>query len=72
MIAEYVGFFVRNLPALLFVVALGVATARRAHGSMAEQFLRGFCYFLLASRVCGRAFLMSFFRLLLPPISVGK
>ena len=39
MMAEYVGFLVRNLPALLFVVALGVAAARRGHGSKAEHFL---------------------------------
>jgi hypothetical protein len=39
MMAEYIGFLVRNLPALLFVVALGVAAARRGHGSAAERFL---------------------------------
>jgi len=39
MMAEYVGFLVRNLPALLFVVALGVAAARRGHGSKSEHFL---------------------------------
>lgn len=36
---EYVGVLVRNLPALLFVVALGVAAARRGHGATAERFL---------------------------------
>jgi hypothetical protein len=39
MMAEYVGFLLRNLPALLFVVALGVAAASRGHGSTAERFL---------------------------------
>ncbi len=39
MIAEYVGVLVRNLPALLFVVALAVAAARGGHGSVAERFL---------------------------------
>jgi hypothetical protein len=39
MMAEYIGFLVRNLPALLFVVALGVAAARGGHGSMDERFL---------------------------------
>jgi hypothetical protein len=39
MMAEYVGFLVRNLPALLFVVALCIAAARRDHGSTAERFL---------------------------------
>jgi hypothetical protein len=39
MMAEYVGFLVRNLPALLFVIALGVAAARSGHGSTAERFL---------------------------------
>jgi hypothetical protein len=39
MIAESIGFLVRNLPALLFVIALVVAAARRGHGSAAERFL---------------------------------
>ncbi len=39
MMAEYIGFLVRNLPALLFVIALGVAAARRGHGATAERFL---------------------------------
>jgi hypothetical protein len=39
MMAEYVGFLVRNLPALLFVIALGVAAARRGPRSAAERFL---------------------------------
>jgi len=37
--AEYVGFLVRNLPALLFVAALGVAAAHPGHGSRAERCL---------------------------------
>jgi hypothetical protein len=39
MMAGYAGFLVRNFPALLFVVALGVAATRRGHGSTAERFL---------------------------------
>lgn len=39
MMAEYIGFLVRNLPALLFVIALGVAAGSRGHGSTAERFL---------------------------------
>ena len=39
MMAEYIGFLVRNLPALLFVLALGVAATRRGHESAAERFL---------------------------------
>ena len=39
MMAEYIGFLVRNLPALLVAVALGAAAARRGHGSTAERFL---------------------------------
>ena len=39
MIAETVGFLLRNLPALLFVIALGMAAARHGHGSAAERFL---------------------------------
>jgi hypothetical protein len=39
MIAESIGSLVRNLPALLFVIALIVAAARRGHGSTAERFL---------------------------------
>jgi hypothetical protein len=38
MVAEVIGFVVRNLPALLFVAALAAAT-RRGHGSVAERFL---------------------------------
>ncbi len=39
MIAETVRFLLRNLPALLFVIALGMAAARHGHGSAAERFL---------------------------------
>ena len=39
MIAETVGFLLRNLPAVLFVIALVVAAIRRGHDSAAERFL---------------------------------
>jgi hypothetical protein len=39
MIAESIGFLLRNLPALLFVIALIVAAARHGHTSAAERFL---------------------------------
>jgi hypothetical protein len=39
MIAQSIGFFARNLPALLFVLALAMAAARRGHGPAAERFL---------------------------------
>lgn len=37
--AESIGFLIRNLPALLFVAAIGIAAARRGHGPAAERFL---------------------------------
>ncbi len=39
MIAQAIGFSVRNLPALLFVVALVVAGLRSGQGSAANRFL---------------------------------
>jgi hypothetical protein len=39
MIAELIGFLVRNLPALLFVLALVVTMLRRRHGSAAERLM---------------------------------
>lgn len=39
MVAHIISFVLQNLPALLFVVALLVAAARRRHGPAAEQFL---------------------------------
>ena len=39
MIAHVIGFVLQNLPALLFVVALVVAAARRRHGPAAERLL---------------------------------
>jgi disulfide bond formation protein DsbB len=39
MIAETIGFLLRNLPAVLFVVAIAVAALRRGHGPAAERFL---------------------------------
>ena len=39
MIANTIGFVLRNLPAFLFVAALVVATLRRGHESIAERFL---------------------------------
>ena len=39
MTAYVIGFVLRNLPLLLFVVALVIAAARRGHGSAAERFL---------------------------------
>jgi hypothetical protein len=39
MVAEAIGFALRNLPALLFVAALVVATVRRGQGSVAERLL---------------------------------
>jgi hypothetical protein len=39
VIAETIGFLLRNLPAVLFVIALVVAAARWRHGGGAERFL---------------------------------
>jgi hypothetical protein len=39
MVAYVIGFVLQNLPALLFIVALLVAAARRRHGPVAERFL---------------------------------
>jgi hypothetical protein len=39
MIGQSISFVLRNLPAVLFVVALAVAAARRGHGPAAERFL---------------------------------
>ncbi|HEY8006270.1 MAG TPA: DUF6790 family protein [Methylocella sp.] len=39
MVAHIISFVLQNLPALLFVVALLVAAARRRHGPAAERFL---------------------------------
>jgi hypothetical protein len=39
MIAYAIGFVLRNLPALLFVVALVIAATRRGHETTAERFL---------------------------------
>src|SRR5271170_6866002 len=39
MVAHVIGFVLQNLPALLFIVALLVAAARRRHGPVAERFL---------------------------------
>jgi hypothetical protein len=39
VIAETIAFLLRNLPAVLFVIALAVAASRRRHGSAAERYL---------------------------------
>jgi hypothetical protein len=39
MVAEVIGFVVRNLPALLFVAAFLATAARQGHGSAAERLL---------------------------------
>jgi len=39
MIATFIGFSIRNLPALLFVLALVIAALRSHRGAVAEQFL---------------------------------
>ncbi len=39
MIAHAIAFTLRNLPALLLVIALAIALARRHHGPAAERFL---------------------------------
>jgi hypothetical protein len=39
MIPDLIGFLARNLPALLFVLALAVAAAQRGQGIAAERFL---------------------------------
>ena len=39
MVAHIIGFLLQNLPALLFVIALVIAAARRRHGPLAERFL---------------------------------
>ena len=39
MVAHIIRFLLQNLPALLFVIALVIAGARRRHGPLAERFL---------------------------------
>jgi hypothetical protein len=39
MVAHIIGFLLQNLPAVMFVVELVVAAARRRHGPLAERFL---------------------------------
>jgi hypothetical protein len=39
MFAEAIGYLVRNLPILLFVIAIVVAASRHGHGTVAERFL---------------------------------
>jgi len=39
MVADAIRFVLRNLPVLLFVLALVIAAAQRGHGSAAERFL---------------------------------
>src|SRR5262245_58619003 len=39
MIAANIAFLLRNLPAVLFVLALVMATLRSGHGNTAERFL---------------------------------
>ena len=39
MIAFAIRFALQNLPAILFIVALAIAAARRGHGATAERFL---------------------------------
>ena len=39
MVAEAIGFLLRNLPAALLVIALITATVRRRHGHAAERYL---------------------------------
>jgi hypothetical protein len=39
VVAEIVGFLLRNLPAVLFLIALGVAALRHGQGSAAERYL---------------------------------
>ena len=39
MIGETIGFFLRNLPVLLFVVAVALAMVTRGHGTIVERLL---------------------------------
>lgn len=39
MIAETIGFLLRNLPAVLLVIALALAALRHGHGGAAERYL---------------------------------
>ena len=39
MIAAFIGFSIRNIPALLLVLAFLIAALRRQHGIAAEQIL---------------------------------
>jgi hypothetical protein len=39
MIGETIGFLLRNLPVLLFVVAIVLAIATRGHGTIVERLL---------------------------------
>src|SRR6202042_2838941 len=39
MIGETIGFFLRNLPVLLFVVAIAFAMVTRGHGTIVERLL---------------------------------
>jgi hypothetical protein len=39
MIGETIGFFLRNLPVLLFVVAIALAMVTRGHGTIVERLL---------------------------------
>jgi hypothetical protein len=39
MVGETIGFLLRNLPAILFVIALALAASTRGHGSVAQRFL---------------------------------
>ena len=39
MVADAIGFVLRNLPAFLFVAAIVVAAVRRGYESIAERFL---------------------------------
>ena len=43
IVADAIGFVLRNLPAFLFVAALVVAAARRGYETSLSGFSRGYC-----------------------------
>ena len=71
MVAHIIGFLLQNLPALLFVIALVIAAARRRHGPMAERFLSWILLLPIGITGCGPGFFMFSFPLLLRSLLGG-
>ncbi len=72
MIAEPIGFQVRNLPAVLFVIALVVATIRRGQDSRAERFLSWMLLLPIGLTGIWAGTFHVFFRPLPPNLSAGR